>query len=709
MKVLLLAPQPFYQERGTPIAVDLVLRALSARGDQVDVLAYHEGEAVTYPGVQLHRITRPPFVRGVGPGPSWKKVVCDIWFFVAALRLARQTRYDLVHAVEESVAVARVIKRRYGVPYLYDMDSCLSEHLAGKYPALRWLARGLRGWESRAMREAELVVPVCDALAEIAQQAGARRVTVLRDVSLLSMNGRPSVDRSPRDPGLPSKGPIAMYIGNLERYQGIDLLLESIVIARRRVPAAQLVIIGGQPRTIGAYQHRADQLGLKGSVHFLGPRPVAQLARYVQAADVLVSPRLRGGNTPMKIYSYLDSGKAVLATALPTHTQVLTEQVAMLRAPIPEPFAEGLVRLLLDPSLRQRLGANGRRLVAERYSYPVFQAMLNQVYDDLKHRAIGEPQAPVSARAGGRALRAAFSALLLWVIVRTIDWHAVGLWLRRMDWRLGLAASGLFIVNRVLAAAEWRLLLRAKGIDFSFRRLLRVVWMSSFFGQFLPQGIGGDGVRLLGLKQGGTSTSDLASSVFMERITGAVSLGMLALFGAIWSYSRWGERAVALALIAPLGALLAVLAMLWTAPGDRMLTWVLARLGRLPGQRLLAQVHEAVKRYRHSPGPVVGSIALSGLSQIFRVLSVYLLAKAIGLSLLFGEALALVPTALFVGMLPISLSGVGLREGAFIVLLKPAGIDASGAFALSILSRLAAMASNVPGAVWFTMAGQRHA
>ena len=132
MRVLLLAPQPFYQDRGTPIAVDLVLRTLSARGVAVDVLAYHEGAPVSYPGVRLFRIPRLPGVRGIGPGPSWKKLVCDAVFFVTALRMAARSRYDLVHAVEESVFMAMAIRRRFGIPYLYDMDSSMAEQIVDK-------------------------------------------------------------------------------------------------------------------------------------------------------------------------------------------------------------------------------------------------------------------------------------------------------------------------------------------------------------------------------------------------------------------------------------------------------------------------------------------------------------------------------------------------------------------------------------------------
>ncbi|MCX7007397.1 MAG: hypothetical protein NTY53_09155 [Kiritimatiellaeota bacterium] len=65
MRILLIAPQPFYQERGTPIAVDLLLRVLSERGDEVHVATFHEGADVVYPGVTLHRIPPPPLARGV--------------------------------------------------------------------------------------------------------------------------------------------------------------------------------------------------------------------------------------------------------------------------------------------------------------------------------------------------------------------------------------------------------------------------------------------------------------------------------------------------------------------------------------------------------------------------------------------------------------------------------------------------------------------
>lgn len=390
MKILLLAPQPFFQERGTPIAVDLLLRALSARGESVDVLTYHEGSDVAYPGVVIHRIPKIPFIHNISPGPSFKKFVCDCLLFWSALRMSLRQRYDLVHAVEESVFAAFIIRLLRGIPYLYDMDSSLAGQIMDKYPPLRLLAWPLRFFEALAIRHAEVVVPVCDALAENVRRFHPKRVTVLHDISLLNIDGYSAATEPSLRRELNISGPLVMYVGNLERYQGIDLLLRSFALAHKQVPQSQLVIVGGRDEHIQHYREQARSLGTNGSVHFLGPRPVASLAGLLQQADILVSPRIQGGNTPMKVYSYLDSGTAVLATRLPTHTQVMDSSVAELADPTPEAFGQGLLRLLTDAKRRATLGQAARALILKCYSYPAFERTLQQLYKELEVPSVGQ-------------------------------------------------------------------------------------------------------------------------------------------------------------------------------------------------------------------------------------------------------------------------------------------------------------------------------
>ena len=108
-----------------------------------------------------------------------------------------------------------------------------------------------------------------------------------------------------------------------------------------------------------------------------------------------MSPRIKGINTPLKIFSYLHSGKALLATDLPTHTQVLDNQAAMLAAPSPEEFSKAMLRLTEDENLRAQLGISGRRLIDERFSYAVFRQTANSLFDWLKTEVGQEPLATV--------------------------------------------------------------------------------------------------------------------------------------------------------------------------------------------------------------------------------------------------------------------------------------------------------------------------
>jgi glycosyltransferase involved in cell wall biosynthesis len=179
------------------------------------------------------------------------------------------------------------------------------------------------------------------------------------------------------------QGLLLMYVGNLAPYQGVNLLLESFALALNQTDA-DLAIIGGQNSDIAIYRTQAAYLGIGAHVHFLGPKPLDLLANFLSEADILVSPRISGNNTPMKIYSYLHSGKPVLATNLPTHTQILSKEVAILADPTPACFCEAMLRLMADYDLRQSLGQAGKRFVDERFTFSIFREKLNGFLDWLE-------------------------------------------------------------------------------------------------------------------------------------------------------------------------------------------------------------------------------------------------------------------------------------------------------------------------------------
>jgi glycosyltransferase involved in cell wall biosynthesis len=399
VRILFLAPHPFFQQRGTPIAERRLLEVLAGRGHEIDVLTFHEGEDVHIPGCRVRRIPALPFVRGIRPGFSWKKLASDAVLFAACLRLAGRGRYDVVHAVEESAFMGLAVRGLFGVPYVYDMDSGLARQMIDRFPFLARARRLLERFESAAVRGSIGTLAVCRSLEDraLACHPGGL-VARVEDVSLLSV----SEDTGGEPEGLPGlpdgDAPIAMYVGNLQPYQGVDLLLEAFRVTIQEMPEANLVVIGGDEESIARYRRRCKELGLEKSARFLGPRPIGSLGPWLRRATVLVSPRIQGENTPMKLYSYLDSGRPVLATRLPTHTQVLTDDVALLAEPEAEPLGRALAGLLRDRGLRERLAAAARDLTRKELSPQVLEGKLLRFYDSIEERIREEKRDGQTAR-----------------------------------------------------------------------------------------------------------------------------------------------------------------------------------------------------------------------------------------------------------------------------------------------------------------------
>jgi glycosyltransferase involved in cell wall biosynthesis len=388
LRVLVLAPHPWFQERGTPMAVDALVRALTNRGYTVELLVYHEGADRRIPGCTLRRIPRIPGIRNIRPGPSWKKLICDVVMIGSALRLVRGRNIDLVHAVEESSCIALLLDRFFRIPYVYDMDSSLPQQVIERYVWMKPIRPLLEAAERRLVRGSIGVVAVSRAIEDVARRAAPQQPVVrLEDFSLLDDADRSAERTCERlHETIGSDGPMVLYVGNLMPYQGIDLLLDAFQRVALRHSTAQLVIIGGSDENVRLYRERAARLGIGERVHLLGPRPADQLGCFLAQATTLVSPRTVGVNTPMKIYSYLDSGAPVLATRLPTHTQVLDDDIAHLVAAEPDAMAAGLLRLLTDEPLRRRLAARAQQRVREVHSRDAYDRKLNAFYDGVEQR-----------------------------------------------------------------------------------------------------------------------------------------------------------------------------------------------------------------------------------------------------------------------------------------------------------------------------------
>ena len=386
MRILLVAPQPFYQERGTPIAVRMLVEVLCSQGHAVDLLTYHEGADLEIEGLRILRTPALPGLRHVPIGISWKKLVCDLLLSGRLLGLALSHRYDVIHAVEEAVFPAILLRSSARARVVYDMDSMLGESLISRWRLLRPAERVLRAMERAVIRRADAVFAVCNDLARhVTVDAPGVPVFLIEDVAIPSQQLCGGAE--PLRELLDIRGALALYVGNLQHYQGVEQAVRAMSQLSGAIELT-LVLIGGAPEEIARMRSLVRKLHLEERVYLLGPRPLAQLTGFLEQADILVSPRLRGSNTPMKVYSYMNSGCAILATRIASHTQVLDDDCALLVEPNSQALANGLTTLAADAALRTRLGSAAHRRAAERYSVEAFRQKVCAAYRTLEPQGV---------------------------------------------------------------------------------------------------------------------------------------------------------------------------------------------------------------------------------------------------------------------------------------------------------------------------------
>jgi glycosyltransferase involved in cell wall biosynthesis len=194
--------------------------------------------------------------------------------------------------------------------------------------------------------------------------------------------------------GLNEKVPV-IYAGTFERYQGLEMVLESAHIIRERFPEVVFVFVGAKRTQVEIWTEKAQAMGVDDCTVFINAVSPQDSMVFLAYAKILISPRIAGTSVPLKIYSYMHSGKPIVATNIPAHTQVLNKDIALLVEPTKEDFAEGIITLLSNQLLCNQLGENAYRFALEHFNYQEYEAKVKQIYQSLEAGYEPELQAQV--------------------------------------------------------------------------------------------------------------------------------------------------------------------------------------------------------------------------------------------------------------------------------------------------------------------------
>ncbi len=264
-----------------------------------------------------------------------------------------------------------------------------------------------------------------------------------------------------------------------------------------------------------------------------------------------------------------------------------------------------------------------------------------------------------------------------------------------------LAVLLLYLFSIVLRSYRWRIFLNAQGVQASLPKLTSLYLIGVFFNLVLPTGFGGDVVRVYEISQYGSRTASSITTVFMDRLSGFLALFAMATAALAFSY-RIVPPEVGVTIIAIFLAALVGTGALFSRPLWR-------RLKGLPLLSSLAQKERVKELYLsaqiYSLAPFVQALSLSLAFNILLMIMNYLAALSFGVEITFWYFLLFIPIISFLLVLPISLSGLGVREGAYIYLFSQAGVPPSLALAISLSIYAVTVATGLIGALIYAVEG----
>ncbi len=313
-----------------------------------------------------------------------------------------------------------------------------------------------------------------------------------------------------------------------------------------------------------------------------------------------------------------------------------------------------------------------------------------------------------------RALRVLVTLLLLAFVLSQVDMRELTALARSVDVRLILLGYGLHLAMIVLNAWRWQILVRAQGAILRIPRLVSYYFVGMFFNTFTPTSIGGDVARVLDLSKHTGRRSTAFASILVERVVGLLVLLPVSLAGLAFSYPHLnGGRAPFLYLEGLLVAVLAATVAFLEVERARALLDRIPLVGRIVSrpaiQRRVASVQEALDVYRGKRGVLSAAFWISVASRGIWILSCYTFGRALGIGAPIASYFLVIPLVEVARMVPISLSGLGIREGAIVVLFSFFGVASSAALGLSILVYAPFLVNGLIGGLVYAARGRNAA
>jgi glycosyltransferase involved in cell wall biosynthesis len=393
MRILMLAPTPYFADRGCHVRIYEEARALIQQGCDVRIVTYHIGRDL--PGIPTERIPTVPWYRRLSAGPSWQKPLLDILLLFKTLSVSRAFRPHILHAhLHEGAFIGMLLRPFLRIPLVMDFQGSLTAECRdhGFFKADSLLERLFSGVERIINRAADAIITSSSSGAEqLIREWGvpAHKVSAVIDgVDTDRFRCYPR-EEARRGLGVPDMVPLVVFLGVLNSYQGIDVLLEAMSILNTRKSKVHFLIMGYPEQ---GYRHKAHMMGLDGMVTFTGRIDYNQAAQYLSAGDLALSPKLSLSEANGKLFNYMACGLPTLVFDTPVNREILGDCGVYAAHGDAADLARKITELLADNRRLAELSGAVRAKAEQEHSWKARATGIVELYQRVLGREDVRPE-----------------------------------------------------------------------------------------------------------------------------------------------------------------------------------------------------------------------------------------------------------------------------------------------------------------------------
>jgi glycosyltransferase involved in cell wall biosynthesis len=364
---------PFPAAQGTLVLVEQM--ALTGRGHDVHIVAYHFGDPNRSVNLAVHRAAGFPGYRRIRSGPDWRKPLLDWNLTRTLLKVVRDHDIQVIHAHNyEAPLAAYAVRRKTGIPVIYHAHNMLGEELP-TYFRNNWMKSRMQSLgyalDSYVPSRGNLCLALTSGIKDALIARGARNET--------SLCISPAVEPLPLNGHQLFAHPTAIYQGNLDGYQNLDFLLDAWKVVEAAISNSRLIIAthGDGAR----FKSHLRRLRLSSHIDVEDHLTFSQSLELLLRSQVAVNPRFGWWGFPIKLLNYMETARAIVSSRGSAHGLCHLKNAWISDNGDLEYFAQGIIELFLNPGLARSLGSSARQTVQSDFSWAQAVPRLEEAYE----------------------------------------------------------------------------------------------------------------------------------------------------------------------------------------------------------------------------------------------------------------------------------------------------------------------------------------